>query len=168
MSEKEPDFTATLKKRIDKHESLLQNMSQSLGHANTHLQALTDLAERLRFHLEVKKTATKKEKYLSIPESEKQSEKINAEKDVNDSLHFSFPNIGPSLDGEFLKMVESMVEGIILISTETNMGKLARDLKSPSIQEDLLKWRQMVTVLKKYDDQVRRAIEYFDRQQQQD
>lgn len=164
MSEKEPHFTDALKERINKHESRLQTMSQSLVHANTHLKALNDLAERLKVHLEMKKTATKKD----IPESEKQEERISEDKDVDDSLHFSFPAIGPSLDVEFLKMVESMVEGIILISTETNMGKLARDLKGPSIQEDLLKWRQMVTVLQKYDDQVRRAIEYFDRQQQQD
>lgn len=168
MSEKEPRFTDALKERIDKHESRLQIMSQNLVHANTHLQALTDLAERLKFHLEVKKTAVKKDKDLHIPEPEKEGERINKDKDVDDSHHFSFPAIGPSLDVEFLKMVESMVEGIILISTETNMGKLARDLKGPSVQEDLLKWRQMVTVLQKYDDQVRRAIDYFDRQQQQD
>lgn len=164
MSEKEPHFTDALKERINKHESRLQTMSQSLVHANTHLQALSDLAERLKVHLEMKKAAAKKD----IPESEKQEERINEGKDVDDSLHFSFPVIGPSLDVEFLKMVESMVEGIILISTETNIGKLARDLKGPSIQEDLLKWRQMVTVLQKYDDQVSRAVEYFDRQQQQD
>lgn len=164
MSEKEPHFTDALKERINKHESRLQTMSQSLVHANTHLKALNDLAERLKVHLEIKKTAAKKD----ITESEKQEDRINEDKDVDDSLHFSFPATGPSLDVEFLKMVESMVEGIILISTETNMGKLARDLKGPSIQEDLLKWRQMVTVMQKYDDQVRRAIEYFDRQQQQD
>lgn len=168
MSEKEPHFIDALKERINKHESQLQRMSQSLVHANTHLQALTDVAERLRVHLEVKKIAAKKDKALHIPKSEKQSEKIIEDKDVDDSHLFSFPATGPSFDSEFLKLVESMVEGVILISTETNMGKLARDLKGPSIQEDLLKWRQMVTVLQKYDDQVRRAIEYFDRQQQQD
>lgn len=164
MSEKEPHFSVAMKERINKHESRLQTMSQSLVHANTHLQALSDLAERLKVHLEMKKTVTKKDKV----ESEKQERKINEDKDVDDGHHFSFPAVGPSFDVEFLNMVESMVEGIILISTETNIGKLARDLKGPSIQEDLLKWRQTVTVLQKYDDQVRRATEYFDRQQQQD
>ena len=160
MDEKEPRITDALKERINKHEGRLQTMSQSLSHANSHLRALTDLAERLRFHLEAKKTQTKN--YIS--ECEKQDEK-KGEVTLNDNLHFKFPAIGVSFDGEFLKMVESMVEGIMLISGETNIGKLARDLRGPSIQEDLLQWRQAVTTLQKYDDQVRRAIEYFDRQQ---
>lgn len=166
MNGKEPCFTDALKKRIDNHESRLKIMSQCLVHANTHMQALTDLAERLRVHLEVKKTAAKKDIYSHKPLSEKQDENIKEAKHVDDNHHFTFPATSPSHDGEFLKMVESMVEGIILVSTETNIGKLARDLKGPSIQEDLLKWRQIVTVLQKYDGQVRRAIEYFDRQQQ--
>lgn len=164
MNEKEPRITDTLKENINKHEARLEMMSQSLAHVHTHLQALTNVAERLRIHLHVKKTQTEKDKLLHISESEKQDEKIN-EAIVDEKLHFRFPPVGTSLDSEFLKMVESMVEGIMLISSETNIGKVARDLKGPSIQEDLLKWRQTVTVLQKYDDHVRRAIEYFNRQQ---
>lgn len=163
MSEKEPRITDTLKENINKHEAHLQMMSQSLVHAHTHLQALTNLAERLKIHLHVKKTQAEKENLQHTSECDKQ-EKTNQDT-VEENAHFKFPSVGPSQDSEFLKMVESMVEGIMLISSETNIGKLARDLKGPAIQEDLLKWRQTVTVLQKYDDQVRRAIEYFNRQQ---
>ena len=165
MNERESRISCALKESIDKHESRLQMMSQNLAHAHTHLQALTSLAERLRIHLDVKKTQAQKDKLPHITECGKQDVKTNkATKDEN--AYFQFPSVGDSLDSEFLKMVESLVEGIMLVSDETNIGKLARDLKGPLIHEDLLKWRYTVTVLQKYDDQVRRAIEYFERQQE--
>lgn len=166
MNEREPRISGALKESIDKHESRLQVMSQNLAHAHTHLQALTSLAERLRIHLDVKKRLTQEGKLSHISECEEQSENTNkATKEEN--VHFQFPSVSSSLDSEFLKMVESLVEGIMLVTDETNIGKLARDLKGPPIQEDLLKWRHTVTVLQKYDDQVRRAIEYFERQQEE-
>lgn len=165
MNERESCISSALKETINKHESRLQVMSQNLAHAHTHLQALTSLAERLRIHLDVKKTKAQKDKLSHISECKEQSEKKNkATEDEN--IHFQFPSVSSSHDSEFLKMVESLVEGIMLVSDETNIGKLARDLKGPPIQEDLLKWRHTVTVLQKYDDQVRRAIEYFERQQE--
>ncbi|XP_045618645.1 uncharacterized protein PF3D7_1120000 [Procambarus clarkii] len=270
MSEKIIRICDPLKVEVDKHEHRLQEVSRKLCHANTHLSALTDLAQRLRFHLEVKKSRIRQQspycseevkvsedtfkmttaqcsshnsegvkvckdegKKGNEPRSPHNSEEVkvgkeegkkgneqgslhnseevkvgkeegkkgneqgsphNSDEDKdgikeakkanrqeclhnseevkdhygkikNEDLHFKFPGESPSMDREFLKMIESLVEGILLIDSETNLGKMARDLQGSVIKNDLQKWRQVVTVLQKYDDQVRRAIEFFERQQ---
>lgn len=240
MGDKIIRISDPLKEEVDRHEHRLQQVAHRLLHANTHISALTDLAQRLRFHLEVKKprdvqrvshryedipadevkkprevkemkndtqvkemkndtqveemenvtqveemkNGTQVEESLLSPEEVKTSEgevkKARKEKETSDNpkemnprkgeleeedLYFKFPAEGPTLDREFLKMVESLVEGIILVGAETNLGKIARELQGSLIQDDLQKWRHLITILQKFDDQVRRTIEFFDRQQ---
>ncbi|KAG0729836.1 hypothetical protein GWK47_029509 [Chionoecetes opilio] len=165
MSEKEPRISDALKDNITRHEARLQGISQSLVHAHTHLQALANLADKLKLHLHAKKTQPDKHKLLPISECTKQDKETSKAAEDEDARYFKFPTVGANLDWEFLGMVECLVEGVMLVSDEINIGRLARDLRGAPMQEDLMQWRKTVTVLQKYDDQVRRAIDYFQRQQ---
>lgn len=201
-------ITDPLKCKVDKHENHLQKLVQNLSHANTHMEALSDLAERLRFHVEMKKTALEnkpnptggkfefettkkdggkfefettvkdggniqegkeKEKCDSSndkndskkSDDEKFEKKLKVDDDDDDKKHFKFP--AKLVDREFLTSVETLIEGIALVRSEVNFGRLVREVKG-SLMEDVQEWRNVVTVLQKYDDQVRRAVEYFQRQ----
>lgn len=88
-------------------------ISQSLVHAHTHLQALTNLAERLKIHLHVEKAQAEKDNLQHTSEWDKQDEKTSQDT-AQENAHFKFPSVGPFQDSEFLKMVESMVEGSLL------------------------------------------------------
>lgn len=203
--------TDPLKSKVDKHENHLQKLARSLSHANTHMEALSDLAERLRFHVEVKKAALDKKpnrKFEFETTSGKNGGKMHGEEGKihdssdnnkndknsgdmtgnNDDLektekretkggggdvkkldkvedeedkHFKFP--ANLIDREFLTSVETLIEGIALVRSEVNFGRLVREVKGP-LMEDVQEWRNVVTVLQKYDDQVRRAVEFFHRQ----
>lgn len=162
MSDRSIRITDPLKEEVDKHEQHLQEVSHNLSHAHKHFIALSDLATRLRVHLEVKK-AKKEQEDCSLQDPE-QEELDKVTETGGKDLFFKFPVGSSSDDREFLKMVESLVEGIILIGSETNLGKMARDLQGSVIQGDLQKWQKVISILQKYDDQVRRAIDFFEHQ----
>lgn len=163
MSDRSFRITDPLREGVDKHVQHLEEVSQNLSHAHKHFVALSDLAERLRFHLEIKKA--KKEQQDCVSQNPEQEELVKGTKSGREDLYFRFPSGSSSNEREFLNMVESLVEGIFLIGSETNFGKMARDLQGSVVQGDIQKWQQVITVLQKYDDQVRRAIDFFDRQQ---
>lgn len=158
MSQKSGRISDCLKKAVEDHEHRLLELSHKLSHANTHLIALSDISERLRFHLEVQKSRRGQELFANLDESENTGYK-------SADLHFQFPEKGIPNERDFLTMVESLIEGIILIGSEVNLGKIAKDLKGPAFEADMHNWRHAIHILQKYDDQVRRAIEYSERQQ---
>ncbi|KAK4288817.1 hypothetical protein Pmani_038183 [Petrolisthes manimaculis] len=53
--------------------------------------------------------------------------------------------------------------GIALVRSEGNIARLVRDVRG-TLMENAQEWRNVVSVLQRYDDQVRRAVEYFHRQ----
>lgn len=165
MSNSNPRITDSLKEEVDQHEKHLKHIGKNISHANSHIVALADLAQRLKFHLEVKKSLDGKQNQQTPPALGAQSVELQESSEKEDGLYFQFPKDDVSHSRDFLTMVESLVEGILLVRSEINLGKIARDLQGSTVQDDLQKWRQVITVLQKYDDQVRRAVDYFERQQ---
>lgn len=159
MSQKSGRISDCLKKEVEDHENRLQEISQKLTHANTHFVALSDISQRLRFHLDVQKSRRGLDLFANLDESEN-----SGYKSAKEDLHFQFPEKGIPNERDFLTMVESLIEGIILIGSEVNLGKIAKDLKGPVFEGDMYNWRHVIHILQKYDDQVRRAIEYSERQ----
>lgn len=160
MNQKSGRISDCLKKEVEEHEHRLQELYHKLSHANTHLVALSDISERLRFHLDIQKSHKGQDLFAKFDESEN-----TGYKSAKEDLHFQFPEKGIPNERDFLTLVESLIEGIILIGSEVNLGKIAKEIKGPVYEADMQNWRQVIHILQKYDDQVRRAIDYSERQQ---